>query len=139
MTDPTPASSTIDGVIDQFGSQRRPARGIRGGRAAPRLPSADDRVAGTVARPGSHRTVRTLFVYGSSGQLVVNPGDGPTGNRIADQAYLRALRSGGANSHLYVVGFRTDDRMAFERQSNTESRGRPVGDEHAHMRAPRRQ
>src|SRR5450432_2389205 len=30
------------------------------------------RVAGTVARPGSHRTVRTLFVYGSSGQRVID-------------------------------------------------------------------
>jgi hypothetical protein len=34
------------------------------------------RVAGTVARPGSHRTVRTLFVYGSSGQRVMNPAAG---------------------------------------------------------------
>jgi len=34
------------------------------------------RVAGTVARPGSHRTVRTLFVYGSSGPRVANPAAG---------------------------------------------------------------
>jgi len=34
------------------------------------------RVAGTVARPGSHRTVRTLFVYGSSGRQVANPAAG---------------------------------------------------------------
>ena len=38
-----------------------------------RLPS---RVAGAVARPGSHRTVRTLLVYGSSGRRVVNPAAG---------------------------------------------------------------
>ena len=34
------------------------------------------RVAGAVARPGSHRTVRTLVVYGSSGQRVANPAAG---------------------------------------------------------------
>ena len=34
------------------------------------------RVAGTVTRPGSHRTVRTLVVYGSSGQRVANPAAG---------------------------------------------------------------
>ena len=34
------------------------------------------RVAGTVARPGSHRTVRTLFVYGSSGRRVMTPAAG---------------------------------------------------------------
>jgi len=34
------------------------------------LPS---RVAGAVARPGSHRTVRTLVVYGSSGRRVMTP------------------------------------------------------------------
>jgi len=31
------------------------------------------RVAGTVTRPGSHRTVRTLVVYGSSGRRVMTP------------------------------------------------------------------
>ena len=36
--------------------------------------SADaPRVAGAVARPGSHRTVRTLVVYGSSGRRVMTP------------------------------------------------------------------
>ena len=34
------------------------------------------RVAGTVARPGSHRTVRALFAHGSSGQRVINPAVG---------------------------------------------------------------
>jgi AAA ATPase domain len=34
------------------------------------------RVAGAVARPGSHRTVRTLFVYGSSGRRVMTPAAG---------------------------------------------------------------
>ena len=34
------------------------------------------RVAGTVTRPGSHRTVRTLFVYGSSGRRVAIPAAG---------------------------------------------------------------
>ena len=37
------------------------------------LPS---RVAGAVARPGSHGTVRTLFVYGSSGRRVMTPAAG---------------------------------------------------------------
>ncbi|MEA2232909.1 MAG: hypothetical protein QOD83_2725, partial [Solirubrobacteraceae bacterium] len=31
------------------------------------------RVAGTVARPGSHRTVLALFAHGSSGRRVANP------------------------------------------------------------------
>ena len=39
-------------------------------------PDADPRVAGAVARPGSHRTVRTLFVYGSSGRRVMTPAAG---------------------------------------------------------------
>jgi len=34
------------------------------------------RVAGAVTRPGSHRTVRTLFVYGSSGRRVMTPAAG---------------------------------------------------------------
>ena len=34
------------------------------------------RVAGAVARPGSHRTVRTLVVYGSSGRRVMTPAAG---------------------------------------------------------------
>ncbi len=34
------------------------------------------RVAGAVARPGSHGTVRTLFVYGSSGRRVMTPAAG---------------------------------------------------------------
>ena len=34
------------------------------------------RVAGTVARPGSHRTVLVLFTHGSSGRRVVNPAAG---------------------------------------------------------------
>ena len=36
----------------------------------------DSRVAGAVARPGSHRTVRTLVVYGSSGRRVMTPAAG---------------------------------------------------------------
>ena len=62
---------------------RRPGRRGRGGRTPCRLtPTATapaqvlSQVAGTVARPGSHRTVRTLFVYGSSGQRVANPAAG---------------------------------------------------------------
>jgi hypothetical protein len=38
--------------------------------------SASTRVAGAVTRPGSHRTVRTLFVYGSSGRRVMTPAAG---------------------------------------------------------------
>ncbi|MGP0050967.1 MAG: GAF domain-containing protein [Solirubrobacteraceae bacterium] len=34
------------------------------------------RVAGAVTRPGSHRTVRTLVVYGSSGRRVMTPAAG---------------------------------------------------------------
>ena len=34
------------------------------------------RVAGAVARPGSHRTVLVLFTHGSSGRRVVNPAVG---------------------------------------------------------------
>ena len=43
-------------------------------RAAPA--GHESRVAGAVTRPGSHRTVRTLVVYGSSGRRVVNPAAG---------------------------------------------------------------
>ena len=39
-------------------------------------PIAAARVAGAVARPGSHRTVRTLVVYGSSGRRVMTPAAG---------------------------------------------------------------
>ena len=39
-------------------------------------PAAIARVAGAVTRPGSHRTVRTLFVYGSSGRRVMTPAAG---------------------------------------------------------------
>ena len=39
-------------------------------------PPLPGQVAGTVARPGSHRTVRTLFVYGSSGRRVATPAAG---------------------------------------------------------------
>ena len=39
-------------------------------------PAAIARVAGAVARPGSHRTVRTLVVYGSSGRRVMTPAAG---------------------------------------------------------------
>ena len=42
-----------------------------GHRAAP-----ISRVAGAVARPGSHGTVRTLVVYGSSGRRVMTPAAG---------------------------------------------------------------
>ena len=38
LTDPTAAGSAVDGVIDDLG---RHGRGVRGGRAAPGLPSAD--------------------------------------------------------------------------------------------------
>ena len=34
------------------------------------------RVAGAVARPGSHRTVLALFAHGSSGRRVANPAAG---------------------------------------------------------------
>jgi hypothetical protein len=39
-------------------------------------PAAIARVAGAVTRPGSHRTVRTLVVYGSSGRRVMTPAAG---------------------------------------------------------------
>ena len=41
------------------------------------------RVAGAVARPGSHRTVLVLFTHGSSGRRVVNPAAG----RLSTLAY----------------------------------------------------
>ena len=43
---------------------------------APKDAHAATRVAGAVTRPGSHRTVRTLFVYGSSGRRVMTPAAG---------------------------------------------------------------
>ena len=57
--------------------------------------------AGAVARPGSHRTVRTLFVYGSSGRRVMTPAAGrfdrpriiPTAPVVA----IRGRRSAGAS------------------------------------------
>ena len=69
-------------VLDRRGLTARPqhTRVTTTGPAAPggvydraRL---SPRVAGAVARPGSHRTVRTLFVYGSSGRRVVTPAAG---------------------------------------------------------------
>ncbi len=55
--------------------------------AAPSAISAPDgcccRVAGAVARPGSHRTVLALFAHGSSGQRVANPAAG----RFATSTY----------------------------------------------------
>jgi group II intron reverse transcriptase/maturase len=50
--------------------------GIASASRPSRAPLRGCRVAGAVARPGSHRTVRTLFVYGSSGQRVANPAAG---------------------------------------------------------------
>jgi hypothetical protein len=50
--------------------------------SAPR--QAANRVAGAVARPGSHRTVRALVAHGSSGRRVVNP----TAGRLATSIYL---------------------------------------------------
>ena len=56
--------------------------GWSGGIPLPRLgmmvarAAGSSRVAGTVARPGSHRTVRTLVVYGSSGRQVMTPAAG---------------------------------------------------------------
>jgi glycosyltransferase involved in cell wall biosynthesis len=38
--------------------------------------AGERRVAGAVARPGSHRTVLALFAHGSSGRRVVNPAVG---------------------------------------------------------------
>jgi hypothetical protein len=38
--------------------------------------AAIGRVAGAVARPGSHRTVLALFAHGSSGRRVANPAVG---------------------------------------------------------------
>jgi transposase len=43
---------------------------------SPRSVITAARVAGAVARPGSHRTVRTLVVYGSSGRRVMTPAAG---------------------------------------------------------------
>jgi hypothetical protein len=54
------------------------------------------RVAGTVARPGSHRTVRTLFVYGSSGQRVVNPAAG----RFATSNHPHSASCGGSGATM---------------------------------------
>jgi hypothetical protein len=47
-----------------------------GWRSAHEAARASARVAGTVARPGSHGTVRTLVVYGSSGRRVMTPAAG---------------------------------------------------------------
>ena len=58
--------------------RRRRARITQGrSRGAPRpSPLKHCRVAGTVARPGSHRTVLVLFTHGSSGRRVANPAAG---------------------------------------------------------------
>ncbi len=53
-----------------------PAAFATGWKAARQAARASARVAGAVARPGSHRTVRTLFVYGSSGRWVMTPAAG---------------------------------------------------------------
>ena len=49
------------------------ARRVSAGGAADAVKASIARVAGAVARPGSHRTVRTLVVYGSSGRRVCGP------------------------------------------------------------------
>jgi hypothetical protein len=69
----TPDSNTVSnnvGLIADRAYRTGAPGGVSEGRA--RL----CRVAGAVARPGSHRTVRTLFVYGSSGRRVANPAAG---------------------------------------------------------------
>ena len=47
------------------------------------------RVAGTVARPGSHGTVLVLFAHGSSGRRVANPAAG----RLATSIYPHSSAS----------------------------------------------
>ena len=54
------------------------------------------RVAGAVARPGSHRTVRTLFVYGSSGRRVMNPAAG----RFATSNHPHSASCGGSGATI---------------------------------------
>lgn len=51
------------------------------------------RVAGAVARPGSHRTVQVLFTYGSSGRRVVNPGAGRLHDHPLSQRQSKLLRA----------------------------------------------
>ena len=51
-----------------------PLVGVAQGFNSSALP--EPRVAGAVTRPGSHRTVRTLVVYGSSGRRVMTPAAG---------------------------------------------------------------
>jgi hypothetical protein len=46
-------------------------------------PPIADRVAGAVARPGSHRTVRALVAHGSSGRRVMNPAAGRLSTSIS--------------------------------------------------------
>ena len=54
------------------------------------------RVAGAVTRPGSHRTVRTLVVYGSSGRRVVNP----TAGRFATSNHPHSASCGGSGAMM---------------------------------------
>ena len=69
-------------------------------------PAAIARVAGAVTRPGSHRTVRTLFVYGSSGRRVVTP----TAGRLIDleSSPQRQLRRFGDDDVLGCVAVKVD-------------------------------
>jgi IS30 family transposase len=59
-------------VLDEYLTPTETGRagGLTGAHAA------IGRVAGAVARPGSHRTVLALFAHGSSGRRVVNPAAG---------------------------------------------------------------
>jgi hypothetical protein len=54
------------------------------------------RVAGAVARPGSHRTVHALFAHGSSGRRVVNPAAG----RFSTLIYPHSASCGGSGAAM---------------------------------------
>ena len=68
------------------------------------------RVAGTVARPGSHRTVLVLFTHGSSGRRVANPAAGLLIDLDLSPLH-RELRVGGGDDLLVPVAVQRHKRV----------------------------
>src|SRR3954451_23035795 len=86
--------STPEGETTRWTLTRSPGAGEGWHGARPAV--AQTRVAGAVARPGSHRTVRTLVVYGSSGRRVVNPAAG----RLATSNHPHSASCGGSGAAM---------------------------------------
>ncbi len=87
----------------------------------PQVIRSRSRVAGAVARPGSHRTVRTLVVYGSSGRRVVNPAAG----RFATSNHPHSASCGDWGATMCMDAWRCISTRATSPRSRKNARFRP--------------